>query len=200
MLFPPLYSFLHMISNPNNIGLFGKWDGLLEIQGLADANIQRELKRRVNDVIVVAGGFEEASLGSYERNRICRQTWPYWVKRCLQNGYDMTFMWVYGGTQVYNQPEAGRDTRWLFAKRAIPAIIPAGPMGVPLVPLRVPLRCMQVKLELPTIAEPSAEEVEYWTSQLEAKATALLLEHPTPPGLGLAPIEPFLPWAATAKL
>jgi hypothetical protein len=87
------------------IGLFGKWDGMVEIQGLKDALVVKELKRGVHDALVVAGGFEEASLGSYERNRICRQTWPYWVKRALQHGYDLTFMWVYGGTQV-------RGLRW----------------------------------------------------------------------------------------
>jgi hypothetical protein len=101
---------------------------------------------------------------------------------------------------VYNQPEFGRATRQLFAKKSVPAILPRGALGLPLVPLRTPLRCMQVKLPLPVIADPTAEEVAHWTGRLEAAAEQLLREHPTPPGLGLAPIEPFAPWGPAAKL
>jgi len=178
------------------IKMFAKWTGMLDLQGLKHTKVQGVMQHAEHDVLVVAGGFVEAAVGTQQHNRICRQMWPYWVKQCLHHGYDLSFLWILGGTEVFHQSESSVQTRFNLASLSLPAITPIGKFGLP-IPLSTPLRIMNFKIELPSITNPSADQVDHWVLVLERRVQELIREHSqVPEQLGVAPVEPFEPWRA----
>mmetsp|Transcript_37119 Transcript_37119/g.44868 ORF Transcript_37119/g.44868 Transcript_37119/m.44868 type:complete len:346 (-) Transcript_37119:699-1736(-) len=173
------------------IPLFGKWSGMKDLDGLQNKKVTKCMKAGDHDVMVVAGGFEEASVGTGTCNRICRQTWGYWMRKALQNGFDISFMWVYGGTQVFHQPELGVSVRHMFAKRSIPCILPIGKMYLP-VPTNTQLQVVNFRMQLPHIPDCTREQAREWQVKFEARVQQLLRDYP--PLEGLAPVMPLKPW------
>jgi len=173
------------------VKMFAKWTGMLDLQGLKHSKVQQLMRCNQQDALVVAGGFVEAAVGTQEVNRVCRHMWPYWVKMCLLHGYELSFLWIYGATQVFNQSESGMQTRRGLAEKSMPAITPFGKFGLP-VPKAPPLRVVNFRMELPHIKEPSKHEVEHWLAELERRVQATFKEHATPEGC--APVEPLDPW------
>eukprot|EP00854_Cymbomonas_tetramitiformis_P004936 gene4936-6019_t len=58
-----------------------------ELKGLKNDVVTGIMRKGELDGMVVAGGFEEASVGTYTTNRICHQTWLYWIRQCLRHEY-----------------------------------------------------------------------------------------------------------------
>jgi hypothetical protein len=179
------------------IPIFGKMNGMLGMSGLVHGTVTKTMRQYEVDVLVIAGGFQEAAVGTTTKNRVCTHMWPYWVKQSLVYGYDLLFLWVYGGTQVFNQSEEGMEGRYSLAKRSIPAITPLGKFGLP-IPQAPPLRAVNVKISLPQIDNPTKEDVQHWVGELHRSAAALFETHPPPAAAGgfeFAAVEPMGGWA-----
>jgi hypothetical protein len=87
-----------------------------------------------------------------------------------------------------------------LAKRSIPAVTPIGKFGLP-IPQAPPLRAVNVKVVLPQINDPTAEEVQHWVNELHRCATELLQAHPPPTsGFKFAPVVPMGGWAHASRL
>eukprot|EP00658_Telonema_sp_P-2_P081309 TRINITY_DN829_c0_g1_i12.p1 TRINITY_DN829_c0_g1~~TRINITY_DN829_c0_g1_i12.p1 ORF type:complete len:254 (-),score=64.08 TRINITY_DN829_c0_g1_i12:300-1061(-) len=181
------------------IRMFAKWTGMWDLEGLKHTKVTSALERGECDLIVVAGGFVEAAAGTQNANRIARQTWPYWVKQCLVHGYDLSFLWIYGATQVFDQSEESLENRVKLASHSIPAITPFGKFGLP-IPRSPPLRVLNFKMELPHIQAPTPQQVGEWLHKLELRVQQMIADYPPPPGVGVAPIEPLIPWEGRSKL
>jgi hypothetical protein len=58
-------------------------NGMIGMSGLKHATVTETMKQNDVDVLVIAGGFQEAAAGTTETNRVCTHMWPYWVKQSL---------------------------------------------------------------------------------------------------------------------
>ena len=163
-----------------------KCAGMQDLCGLRHDKIQSLMQDYAHDVVVIAGGFVEASVGTATSNRIVTHMWPYWVKMSLMHKFDVGFLWVYGGTEVFAQSDVGLGARLSLARRGIPAVIPSGKWGMP-IPLAPKMRVVSARLELPHLPEPSPTDVSFWVDRFHAKVETLI--HRTPPPPSSAPVE-----------
>jgi hypothetical protein len=63
------------------------------------------------------------------------------------------------------------------------------------------LRAVNVKVVLPQINDPTAEEVQHWVNELHRCAAELLQAHPPPTsGFKFAPVVPMGGWAHASRL
>jgi hypothetical protein len=97
-------------------------DGMLPLQ---HANIQKEMTHNTGrDIITIPGGFVETNTGNEHFSTIDDSKWAYWLLSCSRHGYDLSFQWIYGATQIYHTGTSGMATRLLFGRMGIPCVPP----------------------------------------------------------------------------
>ena len=161
--------------------------GFVGLEKLKHVNVERIMKEKRHDICVMAGGFVEAAAGTNVTNRIWPGTWRYWLRQCLKHDYDVAVQLVYGGTQIYLQPECGWRARAALA-RAVS--FPTAVVGPPLTH-RPPLTVIGLVDDLALFRSEDARDLEAAVTRayesLLSKVRDLIVSHPPPQGC--APFE-----------
>jgi hypothetical protein len=97
-------------------------DGMLPLH---HATIQKEMMHNATrDIIVIPGGFVETNTGNEEFSTMDDSKWAYWLLLCSRHGYDVSFQWIYGATQIYHTGTYGMTTRLFLGRMGIPCTMP----------------------------------------------------------------------------
>ena len=105
---------------------------------LRHAAINKEMTAAARDLMVIPGGFVETNTGNEHFATMDESKWDYWLLQCLRYGYDASFQWIHGGTQVYHTGRSFMDTRLAAGRLGIPCVLPYGRWGTPLARNTVP--------------------------------------------------------------
>jgi 2-acylglycerol O-acyltransferase 2 len=113
---------------------------------------------------IIPGGFEEATLSSYDVDRVYLRKRKGWVKYALQHGYALTPIYCFGENQTFYNAQWFLDFRVWIATFGIPSVLPFGKPWLPFIPMNENLHIVVGKpLQLPTLDHPpTREEVTLW--------------------------------------
>ena len=132
------------------------------------------------DFGILPGGMEEVALYTRGRERVYLRKRAGFIKYALQHGYLVQPAYTFGECDLYTSLQAGRAVRmWML--RALGFVVPIfwGPywwcLGAFFLPRRdVPLHTVVGSpLKLPTIAEPTTEDVALWHGRYVAAITEI---------------------------
>jgi len=101
-------------------------DGMISLD---HKSIQVEMSSAQRDIIVIPGGFVETNTGNEEFATMDDSKWAYWLWQCTRHGYDLSFQWIYGATQVYHTGVGAMAIRTLLGQKGIPFVFPLGQFG-----------------------------------------------------------------------
>ena len=101
-------------------------DGMIKLN---HKSIQVEMMGGHRDLIVIPGGFVETNTGNEEFATMDESKWGYWLWQCTVHGYDLSFQWIYGATQVYHTGVGCMATRLQVGKAGVPLVWPSGKFG-----------------------------------------------------------------------
>lgn len=137
-------------------------------------------KDRPNHLALPPGGFEEATLTCEEKNRVYIKKRMGFVKLALQHGYNVVPVYSFGENQTFwNLQGMWKFRHWLNGL-GLPAILVYGSWFAPLLPKRHPRGLKVVvgePLVLPTIPNPTREDVKAWHDKYMASLVKLFEEH-----------------------
>lgn len=141
---------------------------------------------------VVPGGEREQLLsqrGSVESLILKRR--QGFVKLALQHGIPLVPVYCFGENQLYHQSTfMMRFRSWVQRSLGIALVMPYGRFGVPWVPCPTPLQLVVgAPIQVPTIKEPSHEEVDMHHQRYMAELTNLFLRHRETAGYGELTLE-----------
>lgn len=111
------YSCMHLIARL--CGMSG--NGILPLK---HRHIEREMYRGHRDIAVISGGFVETNTGNVDFATMHDSKWAYWMRQCMRHGYDISFQWVYGGTQIIHTTSHCLPLRAYMGKLGIPCFVP----------------------------------------------------------------------------
>jgi hypothetical protein len=157
----------------------------LKIIGLTDSNIKKELNAK-NDrnYLVAPGGFIEAALGSKNISPMYTDKYPYWIKKAINNDYDICFSWYYGETQMYRQGDEYIDTRKFLSSMNIPFINPfSGIFYTPMPYNNIPLYHIGFKKTFPHLPNASLNECKPYILEFYQEISDLFKKYPSPNGI-----------------
>ena len=100
--------------------------GSMGVIPLRHAAICAEMRSATRDLMVIPGGFVETNTGNETYATMDDSKWDYWLLQCLRWGYDASFQWVHGETNVYHTGTVGMRTRLACARRGLPCVWPRG--------------------------------------------------------------------------
>jgi hypothetical protein len=126
------------------------------------------------------GGFEEATITCTEKDRVFIKRRTGFVKLALQHGYNIVPVYAFGENKTYWNIQGLWKLRLWLNGLGFPAIVVFGSWLAPLLPKRNPRGLMVVAGEpvvMPTIANPTREEVKVWHDKYIAGLTRLFDEH-----------------------
>lgn len=126
------------------------------------------------------GGFEEATISYYEKDRVFIKKRTGFVKLALQNGYNVVPVYTFGENKTYFNAQGLWKLRLWLNGMGVPGIAIFGSWLFPLLPKRNPRGVRVVvgdPVELPTIANPTREEVKLWHDKYVASLIRLFDEH-----------------------
>jgi hypothetical protein len=101
-------------------------DGMI---ALNHKSIHAEMSAGHRDMIVIPGGYVETNTGNEEFATMDESKWAYWLWQCTVHGYDLSFQWIYGATQIYHTGVGYMATRLKAGQRGIPFMYPSGRYG-----------------------------------------------------------------------
>jgi len=126
------------------------------------------------------GGFEEATITSTLVDRVYIKRRTGFVKLCLQHGIPIRPVYVFGENQLYANVQGLWKLRFRLNRLGVPTILIWGLPWMPLLPRydQVHLRMVIGKpIEVPTIENPSKEEVTKWHTIYMVALGKLFEEH-----------------------
>lgn len=126
------------------------------------------------------GGFEEATISYLEKDRVYIKKRVGFVKLALQHGYNVVPVYTFGENESYFNAQGLWKFRLWLNGMGIPAIAIFGAWFLPLLPKRQSRGLRVVvgdPIELPTIPNPTREEVKLWHDKYIAALTRLFDEH-----------------------
>uniref|UniRef100_A0A7S4EKR3 Acyltransferase n=1 Tax=Pseudo-nitzschia australis TaxID=44445 RepID=A0A7S4EKR3_9STRA len=126
------------------------------------------------------GGFEEATISYFEKDRVFIKKRVGFVKLALQNGYNVVPVYTFGENQTYYNLQGFWKLRLWLNGFGVPAIMVFGSWLFPLMSKRNPLGLRVVvgdPVVLPTIPNPTREEVKLWHDKYVAALVRLFEEH-----------------------
>ena len=133
------------------------------LESATKGNICKLMKAGRN-LAIIPGGFEDATLMVYGKDRTMMSPRKGLVKYALQHGYALTPIWSFGETETYHTFTGFLKQRLALNKQSIPAVAFFGWWLLPLFP-RVDSQVLSyvgAPLQLPTIAEPTPAQVDEW--------------------------------------
>jgi hypothetical protein len=160
------------------ITMFLKFGGLNGVLGLKHKKIIKELSNKKQDILVIPGGFVEASSCSETCNTMYSKQWSYWILQAIKNNYDVSFMWVYGGTQTYHQGSFFSKFRTFFAKRNIPMIFPFGRFFSFIPYNDVPFSVVSFRKTYPHNPNAKLEDIQNEISDFHTCVFELMIKYP----------------------
>lgn len=124
---------------------------------------------------LIPGGFQDATVYSFGRERICLRERKGFVKYCLQYGYRLHPAYTFGESRTFFAAQGLLDLRLKLNGWGIPTIAPFGWSLCPLLP-RPQARLVTYvgeALEVPHIPVPTAKDVDEWHGKYVAALQAL---------------------------
>ena len=137
------------------------------------------MKRKEN-LALPPGGFEEATLTSVHHDRVYIKKRVGFVKLALQHGYDIVPVYCFGENATYFNVQGAWKLRLKINSFGIPAILTFGAWFLPLLPKRSKYGLYVVcgdALKLPTIENPTREEVQVWHDKYMAALVKVFEDH-----------------------
>jgi hypothetical protein len=131
----PLFEDKHVVCAIAPIMTYTWFEPILRLAGtegmiaLDHKSIQVEMSSGQRDIMVIPGGFVETNTGNEEFATMYDSKWEYWLWQCTKHGYDLSFQWIYGATQVYHTGVAAMATRLQLGQKGIPFTFPSGKFG-----------------------------------------------------------------------
>jgi hypothetical protein len=166
--------------------LFRLWSRLTGTPGSADKSsminymMKKKDGKQSNHLALPPGGFEEATLTCRNKDRVYIKKRTGFVKLALQHGYNIVPVYTFGENQTYDNIQGMWNFRLWLNKLGIPAIVVFGSWFFPILPKRDNCGLRIVVGEpvvLPTISNPSREEVKHWHDKYIAALTRIFEEH-----------------------
>ena len=99
----------------------------------------RLMKKGEDDLALIPGGFEEASIHTSTTDRVFLKDRMGFAKYALQYGYSLTPCFAFGERNTFNNVQGGWGLRRWLNGFGFPAIIPYGHWAAPFMPQPVPL-------------------------------------------------------------
>ena len=157
-----------LVARPIRTGIFARvlcdWHGTIET--LDKHTFPMYMRRNVN-VALVPGGFEDTTVMEFGKHRTALKGRTGFIKYALQHGYRVHPCYTFGETDTYHVPFTGALAfRFWLNKFQIPGaflFVGCCPL-LPFMPLTKPklLTYVGKAIQLPTIANPSREDIETW--------------------------------------
>ena len=166
--------------------LFRLWSRLTGTPGSADKSsminymMKKKDGKQRNHLALPPGGFEEATLTCRNKDRVYIKKRTGFVKLALQHGYNIVPVYTFGENQTYDNIQGMWNFRPWLNKLGIPAIVVFGSWFFPILPKRDNCGLRIVVGEpvvLPTISNPSREEVKHWHDKYITALTRIFEEH-----------------------
>jgi hypothetical protein len=143
------------------------------------------------DLIVIAGGFIELNTGNEIFSTMDDSKWAYWLLQCLRHGYDASFQWIHGATQVYHTGTSTMGMRLLMGTMGIPFFIPSGQYRTPFVAHNdVPMTVCGFRIQVKPMpaADRSSPELHALIQDFHTRVDNLLAKFPADKHRGQAPV------------
>mmetsp|Transcript_18927 Transcript_18927/g.28050 ORF Transcript_18927/g.28050 Transcript_18927/m.28050 type:complete len:195 (+) Transcript_18927:491-1075(+) len=159
---------------------FRLWSRLCGNPGRADKPSMVKYMKRKENVALPPGGFEEATLTSKHHDRVYIKKRVGFVKLALQHGYDIVPVYCFGENATYSNVQGAWKLRLKMNSFGIPAILTFGAWFLPLLPKRSKYGLYVVcgdALKLPTIENPTREEVKVWHDKYMAALVKVFEDH-----------------------
>eukprot|EP00967_Tisochrysis_lutea_P138802 scaffold251081_cov35-Tisochrysis_lutea.AAC.1 len=163
-----------------------EWSGffklLCDISGrLESATKERmtELMRAGRNLAIIPGGFEDATLHVYGKERTAILGRKGLIKYALQHGYAITPIYTFGESETYHTFTGALKPRLAINRYGIPAVAFWGEPLLPPFPKQRAevISCIGTPLQLPKLEDPTADEVNAWHSRYLAALRALFDAH-----------------------
>eukprot|EP00918_Siedleckia_nematoides_P038330 GHVU01083291.1.p1 GENE.GHVU01083291.1~~GHVU01083291.1.p1 ORF type:complete len:370 (-),score=48.33 GHVU01083291.1:443-1552(-) len=138
-----------------------------EISHLGDSSRKsfREYLSRGESLILIPGGFHEATASVYARDRLFIKKRKGFVKYALEHGYELQPVFMFGENHLYRQAQGMWGLRFYLNEFGVPGVIFWGSRLFPLLPKRNPIMVAVGKpMAMPTIPKPTELEVNKWHS------------------------------------
>jgi len=154
------------------------------------SSMQKAMKRG-DALVLIPGGFEDATIMEYGKDRVALKKRKGLVKYCLEHGYKMVPTYTFGESDTYFTFTGFLKQRMKLNKYGIPAV---GFLGNPFMP-SLPradaciLSFVGAPLELPQIDKPTSEDVDEWHGKYLAALEALFDKHKADAGKPNAKLE-----------
>lgn len=125
------------------------------------SDLNLAMKNGEGPLMLVPGGFHEATISCPGHERVYLKTRRGFVKYALRHGYDLVPCYTIGESDLMHNPQGGWRWRFFLNALSIPAVLP---WGFPLLPL-LPHRGVELvtaigpPVKMPRIREPTNEQV-----------------------------------------
>ena len=150
-------------------GIFGRWMGLV---GVDNKNFLEYMKKGKN-IRFVPGGFEEATLTTYGKERVYLKERKGFIKYSLQNGYTLYPIYTFNENNTYYTINAFEGFRLFLNKYKIPGTLFYGKfIWLPRHDIEI-LTVVGKGVELPLIPNPTKEDVDKYHSLYVTKLKEL---------------------------
>mmetsp|Transcript_6448 Transcript_6448/g.15662 ORF Transcript_6448/g.15662 Transcript_6448/m.15662 type:complete len:384 (+) Transcript_6448:88-1239(+) len=153
----------------------------------------KELMVAGGNIVIVAGGFMEATLFRYGHDRVAVKKRKGLVKLCLQHGYWLHPVYTFGESETFYAFQGLTWLRLLLAKYNIPTVLFAGCWWCPMMPFPSAELITYVgePVQLPHIPEPDAADVDRWHDEYVKALVRLFEENKAAAGKPDAKLEVF---------
>lgn len=163
--------------------------------GLRDTskNTIERLMEEGESVCMIPGAYQEATMFKSGHERVALSQRKGFIKYCLRHGYRLHPVYTFGESDTYHTMGGFENFRLWLNRRGIPTVAFWGLAWCPLLPRPECelLTYVGQPLELPKIAEPSAEEVGEWHAKYVAALRELFEKHKAEAGKPHAELEVF---------
>lgn len=155
------------------------------IDVLNKTTIQENMEMNRN-IAFVPGGFQDATIASFGKERTSLLKRTGFIKYALEHGYSVTPIYTFGESQSYYTFSSLLDIRlWLNQEIGIPAALSFGFTLLPVLPRTSPriLTVVGKPVEMPKLEDPTYEDVQKYHAVYCQALSELFDEHKKSAGL-----------------
>lgn len=154
--------------------VFRLWCRLTGKPGKADKASMVSCMKRGENLALPPGGFEEATLTCFDKDRVYIRKRAGFVKLCLQHGYSIVPVYCFGEKGTFWNVQGAWNLRLALNGLGIPTILIWGSTFLPFLPKRAHLLVVAGDpIECPHISSPSRKDVEVWHEKYIASLQTL---------------------------